>query len=258
MNIRVLCSPILSWLWIMFSKRLCYDFSTSSIIAVKKSLWVIWFRNRGFWVMNIVFWIVKSVLTHLVDVSLFSKISPIWDCRIPQFVEPCWKCPLWFSVLNPGLYKYIDSLTGYQLSWTWPTFSGLWDNFDTLEQHLGNLETWKLRNNFEISRGQFWDNFDATCNFWRTLGQLLDYFGTSMPIVTSGGAYLYPLGSNRQFVSFNLSTVSANVKISALHYSKVWMFVNDVMIEHGTTAAPKFILAIGSRGKAAWQRGRIR
>ena len=59
-----------------------------------------------------------------------------------------------------------------------------------------------------------------------------------MPIVTSGGAYLYPLGSNRQFVSFNLSTVSANVKISALHYSKVWMFVNDVMIEHGTTAAP--------------------
>ena len=118
-----------------------------------------------------------------------------------------------------------------------------------------------------------------------------------MPIVTSGGAYLYPLGSNRQFVSFNLSTVSANVKISALHYSKVWMFVNanmkycqcnivnivkckycqlsivnivnanmkigalhyskvwmfvnDVIIERGTTAAPKFILAIGSRGKAA-------
>ena len=47
------------------------------------------------------------------------------------------------------------------------------------------------------------------------------------------------------------STVRANVKIGALHYSKVWMFVNEVMIEHGTTAAPKFILAIGSRGKAA-------
>ena len=60
------------------------------------------------------------------------------------------------------------------------------------------------------------------------------------------------MGGRWQFLSFNLfSTVSANVKIGALHYSLVWMFVNDVMIEHGSTAATKFILAIGSRGKAA-------
>ena len=74
-------------------------------------------------------------------------------------------------------------------------FSGLWDNFDTLEQHLDNLETWKLRNKFEISRGQFWDNFDATRihfldNFGATLGQLWDKldklrdnFGTNLKLL---------------------------------------------------------------------------
>ena len=73
-----------------------------------------------------------------------------------------------------------------------------------------------------------------------------------MSIMASGGAYLCPVGSKLPFLSLNLSsTVSTNEKICALHYSKVWMFVNDVMIEHGTRAAPKFILAIGSRGKAA-------
>ena len=32
-------SPIFSWPRIMFSKRVCYDFSTGEIIAVKKSIW---------------------------------------------------------------------------------------------------------------------------------------------------------------------------------------------------------------------------
>ena len=59
--------PILSWPRIMFSKFLCYNFSTVKINALDKVFWVIWLTN-------ILFWVITCHVLHVLQTySMFSQ-----------------------------------------------------------------------------------------------------------------------------------------------------------------------------------------
>ena len=81
------CSPILSWPWIMFSKRVYYDlfegrYKCREIDCFESYGWQIesWIEFSLIWLIFFIF-------------SMFSKLSPcspILDCKIQQFVQILW------------------------------------------------------------------------------------------------------------------------------------------------------------------------
>ena len=67
-DILLLCDFFSCTFCLCSTSRVCYDFSTVAIHAIKRVFWVIWVTNGVFWITNSVLKQKQSVLTLLIDV----------------------------------------------------------------------------------------------------------------------------------------------------------------------------------------------